>query len=68
MKENITVATSYTSLYKFLSVLDENQIYKLHKVVSGRLNADAFTADEIGRLEGRLSMQAGGKVIPMNSN
>ena len=68
MKENTTVATSYTSLYKFLSVLDENQIYKLHKVVSGRLNVAAFSDDEIQRLESRLSIQAVGKVIPMNSN
>ena len=68
MSENIAAAPNYTSLYKFLSVLDENQIHKLHKVVSGLLDVSVFSSEEIDRLEQTLSLKTVSQFMPMNSN
>ena len=68
MSENIAAASNYTSLYKFLSVLDENQIHKLHKVVSGLLDVSVFSSEEINRLEQTLSLKTVSQFMPMNSN
>ena len=53
-----TILTDYKVLYNFLSVLDENQVYKLHKIASGMLNVTAFSEAEIKQLEKRLLFQA----------
>ena len=54
MKGQNTNNAKYQFLYKFLRVLDEEQIHKLHKIVAGILDVSMFTKDEIEHLERRL--------------
>ncbi len=56
MKGQTTSNAKYQFLYKFLRVLDEQQIHKLYKIVAGILDVSMFTKDEIEHLERRLLM------------
>ncbi len=46
--------SSYLQLYKFLPVLNEEQITKLRKIALGILDFSAFTNEEISSLETKL--------------
>ncbi len=46
--------SSYHHLYNFLTVLNEEQITKLRRVVTGSKNLDSFTETEILELEVKL--------------
>lgn len=48
-------ADKYKFLYKFLAVLDGNQVHKLHKIVAGILDVSVFSKEEIDNLEKRLA-------------
>ncbi|HTL08610.1 MAG TPA: hypothetical protein VL307_10150 [Chitinophagaceae bacterium] len=49
-------ADKYKFLYKFLAVLDDAQVHKLHKIVTGLLDVSVFSKEEIDNLEKRLSV------------
>ena len=49
----------YLELYKYLSVLTEEQIIKLRKIATGILSLSAFTNEELNVLESKLSLQKG---------
>ena len=50
-------AATYKFLYRFLQVLDGNQVHKLYNIVAGLLDVSVFSRDEIEQLEKRLAMQ-----------
>jgi hypothetical protein len=54
----MTAATApvsdYMKLYKYLSVLDNDQVWKLRKIAIGILNMSAFSPEEIDVLESKL--------------
>ena len=52
-----TAAATYKFLYRFLRVLDGNQVHKLYNIVAGLLDVSVFSRDEIEQLEKRLAMQ-----------
>jgi hypothetical protein len=56
MKGQTSNNAKYQFLYKFLPVLDGQQVHKLYKIVAGLLDVSMFTKDEIEHLERRLSM------------
>jgi hypothetical protein len=54
MPTNLTgFEKGYLKLYNYLLVMDETQIRKLRKIVTGILPLQAFTEDEIHLLETR---------------
>jgi len=55
MPKHSFTADKYKFLYKFLAVLDGNQVHKLHKIVSGLLDVSVFSKEEIDSLEKRLA-------------
>lgn len=55
MNTNATAnQTAYTSLYKYLLVMNEEQITRLRKIVTGNLSLQTFTDQEVHVLEARL--------------
>jgi len=55
MPKHPFTADKYKFLYKFLAVLDDSQVHKLHKIVSGLLDVSVFSKEEIENLEKRLA-------------
>jgi len=51
-----TTTAKYKFLYRFLRVLDGNQVHKLYNIVAGLLDVSVFSKDEIEQLEKRLAM------------
>ena len=51
-----TRTAKYKFLYRFLRVLDGNQVHKLYNIVAGLLDVSVFSKDEIEQLEKRLAM------------
>jgi hypothetical protein len=50
----IATISEYLDLYKYLPVLDEEQIRKLRKIAIGILDLSAFSNEEIHVLETKL--------------
>jgi hypothetical protein len=50
----IATISKYLDLYKYLPVLDEEQIRKLRKIAIGILDLSAFSTEEIHVLETKL--------------
>lgn len=50
----IATISKYLDLYKYLPVLDEEQIRKLRKIAIGILDLSAFSIEEIRVLETKL--------------
>ena len=66
---NTATTSQYQSLYQFLVVLDEVQVHKLHKVVSGMLDIDVFSAAEIEQLQRRLTIAGNpATIVQMTQN
>ena len=55
MTTAITPVSKYLELYKYLAVLDGEQISKLRKIAIGVLDMSAFSEKEIRSLEAKLS-------------
>jgi hypothetical protein len=53
---SMATISPYMDLYKFLPVLDEEQILKLRQIAVGILDISAFTHEEIHVLETKLSV------------
>jgi hypothetical protein len=51
---SIATISKYLDLYKYLPVLDEEQIRKLRKIAIGILDLSAFSNEEIRTLETKL--------------
>jgi hypothetical protein len=51
---SIATISRYLDLYKYLPVLDEEQIRKLRKIAIGILDLSAFSNEEIRNLEMKL--------------
>jgi hypothetical protein len=51
---SIATISRYLDLYKYLPVLDEEQIRKLRKIAVGILDLSAFSNEEIRNLEMKL--------------
>jgi hypothetical protein len=51
---SIATISEYLDLYKYLPVLDEEQIRKLRKIAIGILDLSAFSNEEIHVLETKL--------------
>ena len=54
MTADIAPVSDYMQLYKYLPVLDNDQVWKLRKIAIGVLNISAFTREEIEVLEAKL--------------
>lgn len=55
MEQQIKEASSpYMSLYKFLLVLEEEQLVKLRNIAIGIDNMNSFSEEEVATLESRL--------------
>jgi len=57
MTSSISLPVKYTSLYKYLRVLDEVQIVKLRKIATGNLDISVFSPEEIRSLEVKVMTQ-----------
>jgi hypothetical protein len=56
MNTNLTTTTqtTYTALYKYLLVMNEEQITRLRKIVTGNLSLNVFSDQEVHVLEAKL--------------
>lgn len=55
MEQAMSSSPKYLKLYNYLKVLDESQIIKLRKVVTGILDMSVFSPEEIRLLEAKVS-------------
>jgi hypothetical protein len=53
---SMATISPYLDLYKYLPVLDEDQILKLRQIAVGILDISAFSLEEIHVLETKLSI------------
>ena len=60
MHTAISRISEYMKLYKYLPVLDGQQIWKLRKIATGILDISAFTEEEIMLLETKIMIQQEG--------
>ena len=58
MSTPIPSLSDYMELYKYLPVLNEEQISKLRKIAIGVLDLSAFSEDELGVLETKMLKEA----------
>ena len=69
MTKESSTTPSYKSLYNYLAVLGESQVYKLHKIVSGLLDISSFSTAEIEQLENRYHhITFDQHFLPLNKN